>query len=113
MRRGLTLNELLSEAILYNMQLAPKGYEEQRGKGLIDIPKKKFKYKAASLSPDGQTWAFISDDYGQLVVSTYEVGAEKVKTRAKHGKKLSQLGGQGKFRNSLAPRFRTVHLCDL
>lgn len=91
---GLTLNELLSEAIMYNMQLAPKGYEEQRGKGLLDIPKKKFEYKAASLSPDGQTWAFISDDYGQLVVSTYKVGSEKVKTRAKHGKKLSQLGGK-------------------
>lgn len=91
---GLTLNELLSEAIMYNMQLAPRGYDEQRGQGFVEIPKKKFEYETSALSPDGKTWAFISDDYGQLVVSTMDVGGDKVKVRAIHGKKLSQLGGK-------------------
>ena len=51
----------------------------------------KFEYHCSAKSPDGTTSAYITNTRGQLTVRTVDSNGD-VKLRAKHGKKLSQIG---------------------
>jgi hypothetical protein len=87
---GLNLDELLSEVISYTKRQAPREYAE-RMKSLINV-KKGSEFHCSSKSPNGKITAYINNERGQLQVFTVEEATGKKVNRAKHGKKLSQLG---------------------
>ena len=86
---GLELEELISEVLAYSNRLSSSKYRDEvnaieRGE--------KFNYECYARSPDGKLTAFISNELGQLVVRVRDEETGKVYTRAKHGKKLAQIG---------------------
>ena len=104
---GLSLPQLMSEAIEYQKRQTPINYDKDLPtnagrknfraalKDGGEIPfklKKRYDYLSISQSPDGKNVAFITDERGQWKVWTCEVEAgSNVVRRAKHGHKLDLL----------------------
>lgn len=87
---GLSLDELMKEVISYSNRLSSSTYRTEINT-LEDDPNK-FDYNYYSVSPDGNTTAYITNERGQLTIRTKNNKTGDVKKRVVHGKKLSQIG---------------------
>jgi len=112
---GLNLSNLLSEVVSYQTSQTPINYasnlpslntrkdKRQAKKDGGDLPfllKKRYNYISISKSPDGKTFAFITDERGQMRVWTCETDEKEIANggkgviitkRAHHGNKLDQI----------------------
>ncbi|PCJ80724.1 MAG: hypothetical protein COA49_07810 [Bacteroidetes bacterium] len=112
---GLNLSSLMSEVISYQTSQTPinyssklprietrkeKKHSKRDGGDLPFLLKKRYNYVSIKLSPDGKTFAFITDERGQMRVWTCEINDKEMTSgenqftitkRAQHGNKLDQI----------------------
>lgn len=86
---GLNMDELMTEVLAYSNRQSSSDYRNKINS--LEKEDIKFEYHCSAKSPDGTTSAYITNTRGQLTVRTVDSNGD-VKLRAKHGKKLSQIG---------------------